>query len=165
MVNGVTAVPLSAYAAFHTRICRPAALTAEDARRYTERAKLIERQYAAFDSVDGVKPNGALTLGENISDIGGIKIAYDALQKALKGKQRQVIDGLTPEQRFFVSYAQAWRSTARPEWERNALLTGQHSLPRFRVRGPLAHMPEFAKAFSCDAATALLPEDSRTAIW
>ena len=139
--------------------------TAEDALRYTERAKLIEAQYASFDGIDGVKPNGALTLGENISDIGGIKIAYDALQRSLQGKPRPLIDGLTPEQRFFLSFAQAWRSTARPEWERNALLTGQHSLPRFRVRGPIAHMPEFAKAFSCDAARALLPENSRTAIW
>ena len=139
--------------------------TAEDAKRYSERAKLIERQYASFDGVDGVKPNGALTLGENISDIGGIKIAYDALQKALKGKPRPLIDGLTPEQRFFLSFAQGWRSNARLEWERDSLLTGQHSLPRFRVRGPLAHMPEFAKAFSCDAATALLPETSRAAIW
>ncbi|MEO5676016.1 MAG: M13 family metallopeptidase [Usitatibacter sp.] len=139
--------------------------TAEDALRYTERAKLIEAQYASFDGIDGVKPNGALTLGENISDIGGIKIAYDALQRSLQGKPRPLIDGLTPEQRFFLSFAQAWRSTARPEWERNALLTGQHSLPRFRVQGPIAHMPEFAKAFSCDAARALLPENSRTAIW
>jgi putative endopeptidase len=139
--------------------------TPEDERRYAERAQVIERQYTAMDGVDGVTPNGKLTLGENISDIGGLKIAYDALQKALQGKPRPLIDGLTPEQRFFLSFAQGWRSNARLEWERNSLLTGQHSLPRFRVRGPLAHMPEFAKAFSCDASRALLQDATRNAIW
>jgi predicted metalloendopeptidase len=137
----------------------------EDEKRYKERAQVIERQYAAMDGVEGVKPNGTLTLGENISDVGGLKIAYDALQKALKGKPRTRIDGLTPEQRFFLSFAQGWRSNARLEYERNALLTGQHSLPRFRVGGPLAHMPEFAKAFSCDASRTLLPDLAGNAIW
>ncbi len=139
--------------------------TAEDARRYTERAKLIESQYASFDGIEGVKPNGTLTLGENISDVGGIKIAYDALQKALRGKPRPLIDGLTPEQRFFLSFAQIWRYNARPEWERNALLTGQHSLPRLRVRGPIAHMAEFSRAFACDAGKTMLPGLERNAIW
>ena len=139
--------------------------TAEDEKRYNERAQLIERQYAAMDAVEGVSPNGKLTLGENISDVGGLKIAYDALQKALKGKPRKTIDGLTPEQRFFLSFAQGWRSNARLEWERNSLLTGQHSLPRYRVRGPLAHMPEFARAFKCDASKTLLPNLSGMAIW
>jgi len=139
--------------------------TPEDDQRYQERTRVIEAQYAAMDGVDGVKPNGALTLSENIADVGGLKIAYDALQKSLKGKPRPKIDGLTPEQRFFLSYAQAWRTVARTEYERNALLTGQHSLPRFRVAGPVAHMPEFAKAFSCDARKALLPEAANAPIW
>jgi putative endopeptidase len=139
--------------------------TAEDGKRYEERAKLIETQYGAMEPVDGVNPNGALTLSENIADIGGLKIAYDALQKALKGKPRARIDGLTPEQRFFVSFAQGWRANARTEYERNSVLTGSHSLPRFRVKGPLAHMPEFAKAFSCDASKTLLPDSIKTAIW
>ncbi|HUP29147.1 MAG TPA: M13 family metallopeptidase [Usitatibacter sp.] len=139
--------------------------TAEDSRRYAERAQRIERQYGGFDGVEGVKVNGKLTLGENISDVGGLKIAYYALQKALKERPAQPIDGLTAEQRFYVSFAQGWRSRARPEWERNSLLTGQHSLPRFRVRGPLAHSPEFARAFSCEASTALLAEPDRANIW
>ena len=138
--------------------------TPEDEKRYNERAAVIENQYAAMDGVDGLKPNGTLTLGENISDVGGLKIAYDALQKALKGKPRPLIDGLTPEQRFFLSFAQGWRTSARLEYERNSLLTGQHSLPRFRVRGPIAHMPEFAKAFSCDAAKTM-QDGARNAIW
>jgi predicted metalloendopeptidase len=89
--------------------------SADDEKRYNERAAVIENQYAAMDGVDGLKPNGTLTLGENISDVGGLKIAYDALQKALKGKPRPMIDGLTPEQRFFLSFAQGWRSSARLE--------------------------------------------------
>ena len=162
--------------------------TGEDARRYKERARKIETQYGNFTAVDGIKVNGALTLGENISDVGGVKIAYLALQKALaqqagqpappaakKGQARKAsartaakdktIDGLTPEQRFFVSYAQAWRGKFRPERERLQLRTGQHSLHQFRVYGPIAHMPEFAKAFSCDPQKVLLGEDDRAKIW
>ena len=139
--------------------------TPEDEKRYTERAAVIESQYASMDGVDGLKPNGTLTLGENISDVGGLKIAYDALQKALKGKPRPLVDGLTPEQRFFLSFAQGWRTSARLDYERNSLLTGQHSLPRFRVRGPIAHMPEFAKAFSCDATKTMVQDGARNAIW
>ena len=139
--------------------------TADDEKRYTERAKVIEDQYSAMDPVDGVKPNGKLTIGENISDIGGLKIAYDALQKALAGKPRTKIDGLTPEQRFFVSWAQGWKANERVESARNQVLTGQHSLSRFRVVGPIAHMPEFAKAFSCDASKTLLPDIAKNAIW
>jgi predicted metalloendopeptidase len=139
--------------------------TADDAKRYEERARVIEAQYSAMDGVDGVKPNGKLTLGENIADVGGLKIAYDALQKALKGKPRTKIDGLTPEQRFFLSFAQAWRTVARAEFERNSLLTYQHSLPRFRVNGPVSHLPEFAQAFSCDPKRSMLPDAATSAIW
>jgi putative endopeptidase len=141
--------------------------TEEDARRYKERAKKIEIQYGNFTGVDGIKVNGALTLGENISDVGGVKIAYLALQKALKQQKKPqgTVDGLTPEQRFFVSYAQAWRGKFRPERERLQLRTGQHSLHPFRVSGPIAHMPEFARAFSCDASKTLLSESERANIW
>jgi putative endopeptidase len=137
----------------------------EDARRYKERAKKIEAQYGNFTAIDGIKVNGALTLGENISDVGGVKIAYLALQKALKQKPQGKVDGLTPDQRFFISYAQAWRGKFRPERERLQLRTGQHSLHQFRVYGPIAHMPEFAKAFSCDASKTLLSEGDRANIW
>ena len=139
--------------------------TPEDERRYTERAQRIVQQYGGFEGIEGVKPNGTLTLGENISDVGGMKIAYDALQRALKARPQGKIDGLTPEQRFFLAFGQAWRAKARLEWERNALLTGQHSLPRFRVRGPLAHMPEFARAFACDPSKTLLSAGAGENIW
>ena len=141
--------------------------TEEDARRYKERAKKVELQYSHFAGIDGIKVNGALTLGENISDVGGVKIAYLALQRALKQREKPQgkIDGLTAEQRFFVSYAQSWRGKFRPERERLQLRTGQHSLHPFRVRGPIAHMPEFAKAFACDPSKTLLSEGERANIW
>ncbi len=139
--------------------------TAEDSRRYEERARKVEAQYSAFQGVEGVKVSGELTLGENISDIGGMKIAHLALQKALAKKPQGPIQGLSQEQRFFLSFAQAWRARARTEWEVNSLRTGQHSLPRFRVMGSIAHMPEFAQAFSCPAEKALLSESARANIW
>ncbi len=139
--------------------------TAEDSRRYEERARKVVAQYSGFPGVEGVKVSGELTLGENISDIGGMKIALDAMNKALAKKPQGPIDGLTQEQRFFIAFSQAWRSRARTEWEVNSLRTGQHSLPRFRVQGPIAHMPEFAKAFGCSSEKALLTESERANIW
>ena len=139
--------------------------TAEDDQRYRDRAARVERQYAGFEPVHGEKINGTITLGENLSDIGGAKIAYDALQLALRGKPREAIDGLTPEQRFFVSFAQIWRHRAREEWERKLILTDVHSLPRLRVRGTLGHMPEFAQAFSCKGSSTLTAEWERARIW
>ena len=139
--------------------------SAEDARRYLERAARVERQYGAFAGIEGINVNGKLTLGENISDVGGVKIAYLALQKALEGKPRDKVDGLTPEQRFFVSFAQAWRASYRPELERLQLRSDAHSPPRFRVAGVLANTPEFAQAFGCDAARTLLAEEERAGLW
>jgi putative endopeptidase len=139
--------------------------TAEDDRRYRERAALVERQYAGFDPVHGEKVNGTITLGENLSDIGGSKIALDALHLALAGKPQERLDGLTPDQRFFVSFAQAWRHVGREEWERKLILTDGHSLPRLRVRGTLEHIPEFARAFSCEPARTLTAEWERARIW
>ncbi|QJR11404.1 Neutral endopeptidase [Usitatibacter rugosus] len=139
--------------------------TADDAKRYEARASMVVKQFDAFVGVEGVHVNGKLTLGENISDLGGLKIAYTAMQKALEGTARAPIDGLTPEQRFFISYAQGWRSKMRPEQELIYLKTDGHSPPRFRVRGPLENMPEFARAFSCDTAKTLRADNERVNIW
>jgi putative endopeptidase len=139
--------------------------TSEDARRYVERAVRVERQYADFVGVEDIRVNGKLTLGENISDVGGAKIAYLALQRSIAGKPHAVVDGLSPEQRFFLSLAQAWRSTYRVEMERLQLRTDAHSPPRFRVAGVIANMPEFAAAFSCSPGKPLLSEAQRANIW
>jgi putative endopeptidase len=119
-----------------------------DELRYKERAAQVASQYGGYVVVDGLKINGQLTLGENIADLGGLKIAYVALQRALKERPAPAkIDGFTPEQRFFLAYAQVWRGRARPELERLRLLTDPHSPGRFRVLGPLYNLPEFFQAF------------------
>jgi putative endopeptidase len=125
--------------------------TPEDARGYLDRARRIEQQYGAYEGIEGLRVNGKLTLGENISDVGGLKIAYLALQDALAGKPREAIDGLTPEQRFFLAFARIWRAAYRPAYERLLIQTNSHSPARFRVRGAIAHRPEFGKAFGCAA--------------
>lgn len=138
----------------------------EDTERYTARTAVVEKQFDEYEGVDGLKVNGKLTLGENLADLGGLKIAYLALHKALADKKVGLIDGLTPDQRFFLSFAQSWRAKYRPEQERLLITTNPHSPPRFRVKGPLANMPEFASAFSCQTAdTALRAESERVNIW
>jgi predicted metalloendopeptidase len=139
--------------------------TSEDARRYIERARRVEEQYNGFVGVEGTRVNGKLTLGENISDLGGLKIAYLALQKAQGAKPAEPIQGLTADQRFFLSYATIWRSQVRTEQERVYLQTDGHSPPRFRVAGPLANMTEFARAFSCDPVKTLRAEGERVNLW
>jgi putative endopeptidase len=139
--------------------------TAADAKRYDEHAQRMVRQYSGFDGPDGLKVNGKLTLGENLSDLGGAKIAYLALQKALQAHPAGKVDGLAPEQRFFISFAQVWRRNVRPEHQRFLILTDSHSPAEYRVKGALAHLPEFARAFSCDASKTLLTEGERTSLW
>jgi putative endopeptidase len=90
--------------------------------------------------------NGKLTLGENIADLGGLTAAYTAYQKSLEGKPRPAnVDGFTPEQRFFLGYAQIWAAKSTPEFERQQVLTDTHSNARYRVNGPLSNLPMFAR--------------------
>jgi putative endopeptidase len=122
--------------------------TPEDAKKFKERAALIAAQYDSYTILDNLHINGKLTLGENIADLGGLKIAYLALHKALKDKPAPPkTDGFTPEQRYFLAFAQLWRYKIRPAAARVRIATDPHSPPRFRVLGPLYNMPEFFKAF------------------
>jgi putative endopeptidase len=123
--------------------------TPDDEANFKARAALIAQQFDSYEPLPGTHINGELTLGENIADLGGVKIAYLALERSLAGKPRTLIDGFTPEQRFFIAFAQIWRENMRPEAERLQLATDPHSPPRYRVLGPLANTPEFAKAFGC----------------
>jgi putative endopeptidase len=141
--------------------------TPEDEKNYNARAALMEKQYSGYIAVDTLHINGKLTMGENIADLGGLKIAYLALQKSLEGKPRPArIDEYTAEQRFFLAFAQGWRRNTRPERLRLQIATDPHSPPRFRVLGPLSNMPEFLKAFGCDGEhTIARPEALRVKIW
>jgi putative endopeptidase len=124
--------------------------TPEDRKNFEDRANCVVEQFNGFDVGGGLHINGKLTLGENIGDLGGLNIAYDAYQRSLKGKPRPVdIDGFTPEQRFFMGWAQVWGSKMRDEAIRQQVLGNPHADARFRVIGPLSNMPEFAQAFGC----------------
>ncbi|HET7456267.1 MAG TPA: M13 family metallopeptidase [Gemmatimonadaceae bacterium] len=141
--------------------------TAQDAAGFTTRAKLVSDQADAFVAVDTLKVNGRLTLGENLADLAGLTIAYAAFEKSLEGKPRPAnIDGFTPEQRFFLGWAQIWRETNRPEYTRLLVSTDPHAPGRFRTNGPLSNMPEFARAWGCKPGDPMVRSDSvRAQIW
>ena len=111
------------------------------------------------------KLNGKLTLGENIADIGGLKLSFLALQKAEARHPSQTVDGLTSAQRFFVSFAQVWRVKVRDEQARVFAVSDQHSPPRWRVIGSLSHQPAFAAAFGCKPGDEMLREGALTEVW
>ena len=121
--------------------------TPESAHRFTTRAAGIVKQFNGYVAVDDLHINGELTQGENIADLGGVKLAYAALQKTLAGQPRPKIDGFTPEQRFFLGWASCWRNNTRPEAMRLRVQTDPHSPPKFRVNGPFSNLEEFYRAF------------------
>jgi putative endopeptidase len=140
--------------------------TPEDAKAYNERSSLVADQYSQYVAVDSVHLNGRLTLGENTADIGGLKIAYMAMEHAYENKPRDTVGGFTPEQRFFIAVAQIWRENTRPAYARQLAITDPHSPGRWRIDGPLSDMPEFAKAFGCHAGDPMVrPENVRPQIW
>jgi len=141
--------------------------TPEDASKYKAAAQLVVDQFNGYTVVDSVSHvNGRLTLGENIADLGGLTVAYHAMEKAIAGKPHPKIDGFTPEQRFFLGWAQVWRSLARPEQALNSLKTDSHSPNKWRVNGPLSNMPEFKQAFGCKEGDPMVrPESLRARIW
>ena len=141
--------------------------TEADRSAYKVRTDLLVAQFDGYEGLPGEHVNGKLTLGENIGDLGGLTIAYVALQKALAGKARPgAIDGFTPEQRFFLNWAQVWRQTIREEAQRVRLNTDPHSPGQFRANGPVGNMPAFFTAFSCAAGSPMVrPPEVRTSIW
>ena len=141
--------------------------TPEDAAKYKTAALRVVDQFNGFAVVDSVSHvNGRLTLGENIADLGGLTVAYFAMQKAFRDKPRRKIDGFTPEQRFFLAWAQIWRELQRPEAQLQNLKTNPHSPGKWRVDGPLANMPEFRAAWGCREGDPMVRPDSlRARIW
>lgn len=140
--------------------------TAEDKAKFKARTDLVDRQYSAFQPLDSVFVNGKLTMGENIADIGGLNIAFTALQKAIANKNVGKIDGFTPEQRFFLAWAQIWRTNATENYLRQQVLTDSHSPASFRINGPLSNLPQFYKAFGCGPGSKMYrPDAERVHIW
>ncbi len=140
--------------------------TKEDNEKFTAKADMVGKQYDAFSPLDSVHVNGKLTMGENLADIGGLTIAYQAFQKTAQAKAGQKIDGFTPNQRFFLGFAQIWRANQRPEALRQQIQTDPHSPGMYRTNGPLMNMPEFYDAFGCkDGNKMVRAQADRSRIW
>jgi predicted metalloendopeptidase len=141
--------------------------TAEDEKNFKARAQKIVTQFNAYVPIDDLHINGELTEGENIADLGGVKIAFKALQAALaRSPQTGKIGNFTPIQRFFLSWAQVWECNTRPEALRLQLLTDPHSPAKYRVNGPLSNLPEFAEAFQIPQGSPMArPASERVEIW
>lgn len=140
--------------------------TKEDSAAFKERAQKLVEQFNSYHALPGLAINGQLTLGENIADLAGVSIAYEALQRSLKGKERKTIDGFTPEQRFFLSWAQVWRTKTREDRMKTLLQTDVHSPGEFRAFGPLVNLQEFFDAFGIKEGDKMwrAPE-TRAQIW
>lgn len=138
--------------------------TDEDGKRFDERSQVFVEQYNSFKILDSLYADGKLTLGENIADLGGLNISYQAFQKA--GKKTKPIDGFTSEQRFFLSYARIWANNTRERELQRLTKEDVHSVGRWRVMGPLRNMPEFHQAFDIQPGSFMyLPEEERASIW
>jgi putative endopeptidase len=133
--------------------------------RFKEKTGCVSRQYSGYEALPGVKVNGDLTLGENIADMGGVKLAFQAYRALSAGaKEHVVADGFSGDQQFFLAIGQAWCTKYLPDYEKLMVRTNPHSPADFRVKGPLVNMPEFAQAFSCSEAAAPKPENA-CSVW
>ncbi len=140
--------------------------TKEDATQFTARANEVVEQYNALTVLDTIHVNGKLTLGENLADLGGLNIAYEAFTKTQQYKEGKKIDGFTPTQRFFLSWAQVWRNNALPETKAQLILTDPHSPGVHRANGPIVNMDAWYKAFKVKKKHQLYkPKEARTKIW
>jgi putative endopeptidase len=142
--------------------------TEADAKAFDDRAQQVVDEYNTFEALPGLHVNGKLTLGENLADLGGVHIAYEALQRALAKdpSQRRTIDGLTPEQRFFISFAQIWRTNIRDAEAQRLITVDPHSPGQFRAYGPLLNVQEFYDAFGIPPGSPMwLAPEQRAVIW
>ncbi|GAA3971873.1 M13 family metallopeptidase [Hymenobacter antarcticus] len=144
--------------------------TPADAAEFTKRAAVVGKQYSEFSPLDSVRVNGQLTMGENLADFAGLTVVYGALEKQLQQRYgsgpRPKFDGFTPEQRYFLSWAQLRRTNIRPEALRQQILTDPHSPGQYRTIGPLMNMPQFQQAFGCAEGSKMTRSASeRAVIW
>ena len=140
--------------------------TADDAKAFEARAKMLGAQYSAFEPLPGVHINGNLTMGENIADLGGLTLALDAYHASLHGKPAPVIDGLSGDQRVFIGWAQAWRGKLTDDAIRRQVTSDPHSPRKFRVNGPVHNIDGWYQAFGVKPGDALyLDPKDRVRIW
>lgn len=140
--------------------------TEQDLAEFTRRGKNLVAQYNNYQVLDNLPINGELTLGENIGDLSGVTIAYKAYQASLKGKEAPVIDGLTGDQRFFLGFAQVWRSKKVEKAIRNGIATDPHSPGEYRAIGALSNVDEFYQAFDVKEGDAMyIAPEKRVKIW
>lgn len=137
-----------------------------DSSKFVTRSKAVVDLYNSFTVLDTIHVNGSLTTGENIADIGGISIAYDAFKMTKQGQGNTKIDGYTPDQRFFISLGQIWRTKLKDETQRYYINIDPHSPAMYRVNGPLQNFTPFYTAFNIQPGDKMyLPEDKRIKIW
>jgi putative endopeptidase len=134
--------------------------TPDDRKNFDAQGQCIVDQFNSYEVEPGLHQNGKLVLGESIGDLGGLSIAYAAYEKSIEGKRPKEIDGFTPEQRFFLGWAQVWGSNQRMEAARLQTNTDPHPLARFRGNGPISNLEVFAKAFGCKKGDAMVREKS-----
>jgi putative endopeptidase len=141
--------------------------TEDDRKNFEARADCVRKQFDGFEVEKGLNQNGKLVLGESLADLGGLNISYAAYRKAQQaGGTKKDIEGFSPEQRFFLGYAQVWATNMRPEYSRLLTNSDPHPLPRFRVIGTISNLPEFAQAFACKADDRMArPENERCRVW
>jgi predicted metalloendopeptidase len=140
--------------------------SAADKAAFEERSSRAIAQYDRYIAIDSLHLNGRQTLSENLADIGGLKLAYAALERSLSGKPRVAINGYTPEQRFFIAYAQSRRALDGSDYLRDKVMMNVHSPEKWRVVGPIVNMPEFAAAFHCTVGDPMtLPGGERVTLW
>ncbi len=140
--------------------------TKDDSEKFKKRAQVLSDFFSGIEVLPGLKGNGALTLGENIADHGGLQVAYQALQEAMKTAPLDSADGFTPEQRFFLAYANVWGANITNEEIRKLTKADPHSLGRWRVNGTLPHINAWYEAFNISKGDSLyLPEEERADIW
>ena len=140
--------------------------TDADAKGFTARTDKLVEQFDAYEALPGLKVNGKLTLGENIADLGGLATAYDAMKAATAGTPDPMIDGLTRDQRFFLSYGTAWRSQMTPDSLKVMVASNPHAPPQFRATGGPSNLPAFAAAFSCPPGAPMArPAEQQVNIW
>jgi putative endopeptidase len=134
--------------------------TKEDRKNFDQRATCVQQQFDGYEVEPGLHENGKLVLGESIADLGGLAISYAAYEKSIEAKRPPSLDGFTPEQRFFLGWAQVWGANLRPEYARLMANSNPHPISRFRVNGPLSNMELFAKAFGCKQGDAMVRENA-----